>query len=81
MSETEILSKLETIIGDMAALKGAPKPSINAQSVLLGGGLPIDSLDLAAIVVELEQATGFDPFKQGFVNFRTAGELARLYQQ
>jgi acyl carrier protein len=49
--------------------------------LLLGGGLPIDSLDLAGLVVELELATGLDPFKDGFVEFRTAGELADLYSR
>jgi acyl carrier protein len=44
-----------------------------------GAGGAMDSLDLAVLVVELEERIGKDPFKDGFVNFRTAGELADLY--
>ena len=43
------------------------------------GELPLDSLALAVIVVELEERTGKDPFKGGFIRFNTVGELAALY--
>jgi acyl carrier protein len=52
---------------------------VEETSLLLDGYLGIDSLDLAVLVVELEEATGCDPFAQGIINFRTAGELAELY--
>jgi acyl carrier protein len=81
MKPSEVLGKIEEVLGEMAAAKGASKPRIRATTLLLGGGLPIDSLDLATLVVELEVATGFDPFKNGFVDFRTAGELANLYSR
>jgi len=41
--------------------------------------LPIDSLDLAQIVLDLQSLTGRDPFEAGFIEFRTAGELASLF--
>jgi hypothetical protein len=41
--------------------------------------LPIDSLDLAGLVVEMELLTGTDPFADGFINFNTIGEFAALY--
>jgi acyl carrier protein len=81
MTEQELLDLIKTAIDRIAASKGTTAPKIRPDTALLGGGLPIDSLDLAALVVELEQATGRDPFKSGFVDFRTAGELARLYRQ
>jgi acyl carrier protein len=81
MRQSEVLGKIEELLGEMAAAKGASKPRIRATTLLLGGGLPIDSLDLAGLVVELELATGLDPFKDGFVEFRTAGELADLYSR
>src|SRR6185436_8314991 len=62
MRQSEVLGKIEEVLGEMAAAKGASKPRINATTLLLGGGLPIDSLDLAGLVVELELATGLDPF-------------------
>jgi len=81
MTELELLGRIEQIVGRMAAAKGARAPKIKPDTALLGGSLPIDSLDLAQLVVELEQVAGFDPFKTGFVDFRTAGELAKLYQR
>jgi len=59
--------------------KGLEAPAVTAGTRLLGGDLPIDSLDLATVVVELEERTGRDPFRDGFVTFQTAGELAALY--
>lgn len=81
MNEQELLDLIKQIVDRIAASKGTTAPKIRPDTRLLGGGLPIDSLDLAALVVELELATGYDPFKAGFVDFRTAGELARLYRQ
>ena len=81
MSHTEILAHIQRILGDLASAKGARIGTIDESTTLLGGNLPIDSLDLAALVVELEQITGRDPFQTGFTDFRTAGELSRLYAQ
>jgi acyl carrier protein len=81
MSEQDILIQIETILADIASSKGLPAPKISGDTQLLGGGIAIDSLDLAGLVRELEDVTGHDPFKKGFVNFRTAGELASLYQR
>ena len=80
MSEQELLDLIKTVIDRIAASKGTTAPTISANTALLGGGLPIDSLDLATLVVELEQATGRDPFKSGLADFRTAGQLAELYR-
>ena len=41
----------------------------------------LDSLGLAEVIVHLESKTQKDPFAEGFTNFRTIGELARLYEQ
>jgi len=79
MSEPELLDLIKVVVDRIATSKGTSAPKILPNTALLGGGLPIDSLDLASLVVELEQATGRDPFKAGFVDFRTAGELAQLY--
>jgi acyl carrier protein len=61
--------------------KGETAPGLEEGTALLGGTLPIDSLDLAVIVIKLREATGKDPFESGFINFRTVGELARLYAE
>ena len=59
--------------------KGAVAPVIAHDTLLLNGALEIDSLDLATLVVTLEEKTGKTPFAQGFVLFHTAGELAELF--
>lgn len=59
--------------------KGAVAPVIGHDTLLLNGPLDIDSLDLATLVVVLEERTGKTPFAQGFVLFHTAGELAKLF--
>ena len=79
MTEQEVLTQIEKLLADIADSKGEDAPKITPEVELLGGDLPIDSLDLASLVRELEDITGHDPFKDGFVDFRTAGELARLY--
>lgn len=66
-------------LGRIAAEKGEALPPLGADTVFLGGPLPIDSLDLATLLVVLEQRTGQDPFRTGFRQFTTVGELASLY--
>ncbi|AWB07416.1 hypothetical protein A6A40_20495 (plasmid) [Azospirillum humicireducens] len=66
-------------LGRIAADKGEVLPPLTADSRFLDGGLPIDSLDLATLLVVLEQRTGQDPFRDGFRQFTTVGELAALY--
>ncbi|TWA87421.1 phosphopantetheine binding protein [Azospirillum brasilense] len=64
----------------IAAEKGESLPTLGPDTRFLGGDLPIDSLDLATLLVVLEQRTGQDPFRAGFVQFHTVGELAALYR-
>ncbi|WP_353860665.1 acyl carrier protein [Azospirillum formosense] len=64
----------------IAAEKGETLPALGPDTRFLGGDLPIDSLDLATLLVVLEQRTGQDPFRAGFVQFNTVGELAALYR-
>ena len=42
--------------------------------------LQLDSLDLAVMVVGLEQELGVDPFRNGASPVRTVGELVALYE-
>jgi acyl carrier protein len=57
--------------------KGLP-PAVSPDTTLFGG-LGLDSLDLASIIVELETTTGVEPFKTGVPEFRTIGDLAALF--
>jgi len=67
------------ILTETLKAKGRTPENLREDTQLLGGMLPIDSLDLAGLVVNLTEATGKDPFANGFIVFRTIGELARLY--
>lgn len=79
MNEQEVLGRIEKLVVDIVTGKGGKAPKIESGTELLGGGVGMDSLDLAVLVRELEEATGHDPFAEGFIDFRTAGELAKLY--
>ncbi|HTH98103.1 MAG TPA: acyl carrier protein [Stellaceae bacterium] len=73
-----VKAELAVLIADKT---GTAAPEISADAVLLEGGLPIDSLDLATLVVALEERTGKQPFRQGFRLFRTVGELAAIFAE
>jgi acyl carrier protein len=74
-AEAAIAEELAVIVAD----KGEVLPLLTTDSVFLGGTLPVDSLDLATLLVVLEKRFGADPFRQGFRRFTTVGELAALY--
>lgn len=79
MNETQVLEQIEAIVARTLSDKGKSAPRIASNTELLSGEVGIDSLDLAMLVRELEDVVGFDPFQNGFIDFRTAGELAKLY--
>lgn len=79
MTEAEVLIEIHKIVSQTLDGKGLDPMPVEASTELLGGDLPINSLDLATIVSGLEEVCGFDPFAKGFIEFRTAGELAKLY--
>ncbi len=59
--------------------KGLEDISLNSDALILSENVGIDSLDLAILVISLEEATGKLPFKNGFVMFETIGELISLF--
>lgn len=70
---------IEDTWNEILQSKGLDRVALSEEMPLLGDSSPIDSLDLAQIVVELQSRTGLDPFQAGFIEFRTAGELASLF--
>ena len=75
---------IDIIVRETRALlqaKGETASEIGAQTRFLDGDLALDSLDLAVLIVELEEITGHDPFRDGFHEFATVGELAALYPE
>ena len=79
MTEAQVLDQITSIVQRMLEDKGLKGASIEPGTELLGGAIAIDSLDLAMLVRELEDVVGHDPFADGFIEFRTVGELAKLY--
>lgn len=79
MTEQDIIQIITAEVTRLAAEKGEALAAVSTDSVFLDGELPMDSLDLATLVVHLENETGFDPFREGFRQFTTVGELAALY--
>ena len=79
MSHEELLGRIQAVLNQILDAKGVPRVELREEVPVLDGTLPIDSLDLAQIVIELQTATGKDPFRDGFIEFRTVGELARLF--
>ena len=71
----QIISLITRILED----KGADYPALNGDTIFLSGDLDFDSLDLAGLVSELEDLYGSSPFENGFVNFQTVDELAKLF--
>jgi acyl carrier protein len=79
MTDVEVLGHIQRLVTTTLQNKGMPEAKIDSGTELLGGSVGIDSLDLAMLVRELEEVAGHDPFANGFIEFRTAGELAKLY--
>ena len=79
MNYHEAKTKVMDVITSRLLETGNAVPPMEETTEILGGSLPLDSLELAVIVLKLQEATGVDPFASGFVEFQTIGELARLY--
>lgn len=59
---------------------GRPRRSYEDDDVLVDE-LGLDSLDLAHVVVLLDQELGVDPFRKPGVVIRTFGDLVRAYRE
>jgi acyl carrier protein len=81
MTAEQVVVEIQRIIGDLTRQKGLEPVAVAPNSRFLGEDIPIDSLDLAVLVTELEQVTRKDPFRFGFRDFRTVNELAQLYAE
>jgi acyl carrier protein len=76
---TQILELIISETQHIITNKGNLCPAIDAKTHFLND-LPMDSLDLATLIVSLEDSTQRDPFRDGFKSFHTVGELAELYE-
>jgi acyl carrier protein len=81
MTLDEARGHIELNLNRILSQKGLDKVDLQDDMRLLGGDIQIDSLDLAVLITGMEEATKKDPFKAGFRNFRTVGELASMYAE
>jgi acyl carrier protein len=79
MTNAELMERISTFMNEIRGHKGLQAIAVRDDTSLLDGDSGFDSLDLAALVVDLQSATDYDPFYAGFINFTTAGELATLF--
>lgn len=70
-----IVHKIATILSE----RGDSTPALTPETRISASGL--DSLDIAALIVRLEEQLGFDPFSAGTLDRypQTLGEMADLY--
>lgn len=81
MSDPATLPQVIDVLTSLLKRKGAIVPPLSAATPL-DGGLGLDSLDFAEVVVKLERAFGTDPFASGRVDrLQTVGDLAALYER
>jgi acyl carrier protein len=78
MSNPSVAEVVTGVINRVLTDSGRPARQPGSDDTLTGT-LGLDSLDLAVLVVGLEQALGVDPFRQGARAVRTYGELVELY--
>lgn len=68
-------------IRSLLAERNDPLPELRPETRIAASGL--DSLDVAVLVVRLEESLGFDPFQDVALTRypQTLGEMAALYAQ
>jgi len=74
----QLLQVVSATVNEVIVENGGKATELAADTDLLSE-TALDSIGLALVVVKLEEKTGKDPFKDGFVRFQTLGELVALY--
>lgn len=72
-----MMNKVDKAIAKILADRKLPDVELVDDSVILDLGF--DSIDLAILIADLQDEFGFDPFENGFINFKTVGELKGLF--
>jgi len=80
MADQDVHSTVVDVINRVLSDSGRPTRSIENDDTFTGT-LGRDSLDLAVMVVGLEQQLGVDPFRAGAKPVANVGQLVELYEQ
>ena len=82
MNAKDIIFEIEKYITYINKESGLQQNiKIDENTKLLEEIIDFDSLELAGLVAHLEDLTNFDPFEEGFIEFFTVGELAKLFEK
>lgn len=73
---TAVADSINKVLTD----SGRPAREFNDDDTLTGT-IGLDSLDLAVMVVSLEQVLAVDPFRSGAAPVPTFGQIVDLYEQ
>jgi acyl carrier protein len=79
MNNDSVRDRIARIINRVLTDSGRPARELQDEDTLIGT-VGLDSLDLAVMVVGLEQELGIDPFRSGARPVQTFGELVQLYE-
>jgi acyl carrier protein len=71
-----VLDRINEVLRDTGR---QPLPELDDADRLMED-IGLDSLDLAVLVVSMERAVGFDPFRGGGKTARTFGDFVSLYE-
>ena len=78
MGREELLGSINELVMRLVEAKGITPVRVTESTAILDE-LPLDSLDMATLLVHLERITGSDPFADVLPSFRTIGDLANYY--
>jgi acyl carrier protein len=79
-SQQNIRHVVSDTINQVLADSGRPKREFRDDDTLTGT-IGLDSLDLAVLVVTLEQKLGVDPFRDGAQAVPTFGQFVTVYEK
>lgn len=82
VAHTDLVNIIVDSLREFLAEKNLAVPdTLGPESSFLQGDLPMDSLDLAILLLILEEKIGRDPFRDGFKVFNTVADLAAIYAE
>jgi acyl carrier protein len=79
MTDDRVTAAVTRVLNRVLTDSGRPARQFTDGDTLTGT-IGLDSLDLAVLVVGLEQELGVDPFRSGARAVQTVGELVELYR-
>ena len=80
MADQDVRTTVADVINRVLSDSGRPTKEIVDDDTFTGT-LALDSLDLAVMVVGLEQSLGVDPFREGAKPVANIGQLVELYEK